>query len=173
MAPLPGDAGSPWNAHRNDFGRKHAMITVGSINREDAAARFPFLGQRFRGRRSAIRELTHRDPDFVFWIFPDGLLHDARDSHMKNPPRGYEHIVNDEPDYGGFLRGRVATSDQDQIVVVYCRPEALAYPGEKVKQLARGLHQMPIPLSDEALVISDNGDIYGTFADVLSRAEPP
>ena len=85
------------------------MITVGSVTRDAAAQRFPFLALKYSGRRAAIKEFTHRDPDFVYWIYPDGRLHDARDSHAKNEPRGYEHIVNDEPDYGGFLRGRVAS----------------------------------------------------------------
>jgi hypothetical protein len=52
------------------------------------------------------KELTHSQPDLVFWIYPDGRLHDARDVHAHNVPRGYEYILDDEPDYGGFLRGR-------------------------------------------------------------------
>lgn len=146
------------------------MITVGSISREEAAARFSFLGVNAKGRRTAIRALTHRQPDFVFWIFPDGRLHDARDSHARNVPRGYEHIADDEPDYGGFLRGRVVSLGEDQLVVVYCRSEALAVPGAPVRQLTTGLAQIPVPISQEALVISDNADVYGTVADLFDRA---
>jgi hypothetical protein len=51
------------------------MISLDSISREMAAERFPFLAQRYSGRRNAIKEFTHRDPDFVFWIYPDGRLH--------------------------------------------------------------------------------------------------
>jgi DNA repair photolyase len=83
------------------------VITVGSVSRDRAAESFEFLAPRFRGRRNAIKELTHAQPDFVFWIYPDGRLHDARDAHARNVPRGYEHILDDEPDYGGFLRGRI------------------------------------------------------------------
>ena len=82
------------------------MVTVGSVTREAAAERFPFLAHKYPGRRAAIKAFTHRDPDFVFWIHPDGSLHNARDSHLRNTPRGYEWILDDEPDYGGFLRGR-------------------------------------------------------------------
>ena len=145
------------------------MLTVGSVSREDAARVFPFLSARFRGRRAAIKELTHRDPEFVFWIHPDGLLHDARDAHRRHPPRGFEHIIDDPPDYGGFLRGRLASDDGQQIVVVYCRAEALASPGPSLTQLLIGLRQLPVPLGDQALVISDNGDIYGTLADLVAR----
>jgi hypothetical protein len=84
------------------------MITEGSISREEAASRFPFLSANYRGRRKEMRDFTHRDPDFVFWIYPDGRLHDARNAHRHHVPKGYEYILEDEPDYGGFLRGRVA-----------------------------------------------------------------
>lgn len=150
------------------------MITVGSVSRDDAALAFPFLAKRFSGRRSALKEFTHRDPDFVFWIFPDGRLFDARDAHRTNVPRGYEHIVNDPPEYGGFLRGRIASDDEAQLLVVYCLPEALAAPGAKLQQLVRGMGFLPVPLSPKALVVSDNCDLYGTWDDVVARAvEPP
>jgi hypothetical protein len=145
-------------------------LTVGSITREEAARRFPFLAERYSGRRAAIREFTHRDPDFVFWIYPDGRLHDARRSHLRNVPKGYSHILGDEPDYGGFLRGRIASLGEEQLIVVYCRPEALAAPGATVKQLLRGLSRAPVPIRPDALASSDNGDLYGTFADLQSRA---
>lgn len=83
------------------------MITAGSIDRESAAKNFPFLAEHFPGRRNAIRDLTHCDPELVFWIYPDGKLHDAKRSHKDNVPRGFEHILKEEPDYGGFLRGRI------------------------------------------------------------------
>lgn len=55
------------------------------------------------------------------------------------------------------------------MVVVYCRPEALATPGEKLSQFLRGLAGLPVPIRDEALVVSDNADIYGTVADIWQR----
>ena len=145
------------------------MITVGSISRSELAEVFPFLAERFSGRRNAIKELTHARPDFVFWIFPDGTLHDARDAHARNVPKGYEHILNDEPDYGGFLRGRVVTSRGKQLIVVYCRPEALAAPGPKLSQFLSGMREIPVPLADDAVVLSDNADLYGTLTDLEDR----
>lgn len=146
------------------------MITVGSVSREIAAGRFDFLAERFKGRRSAIKDFTHTAPDYVFWIFPEGRLFDAKDAHRKNVPRGYEHILDDEPDYGGFLRGRIVRSvDGFQLVVVYCRPEALTEAGPPLRQLLAGLEQLPIPLDHEALVVSDNADIYGTVLDLRRR----
>ena len=149
------------------------MITTGSIARDTAAEHFPFLAARYPGRRGAIKEFTHRDPDFVFWIYPDGRLHDAKNSHLRNTPRGFEHILDDEPDYGGFLRGRVATLLGRQLIVVYCRPEALAAPGPKLDQFLRGVDALPIALQSGALVVSDNADIYGTLTDLYDRVWPP
>ena len=145
------------------------MITVGSISRGEAMKRFDFLACRFPARRAAIRQFTHRNPDYVFWISPDGRLHNARDSHLQNPPRGFEHILGDSPDYCGWLRGRVASHLEDQLIVVYCREEALAEEELQIEQFRRGLEQMPVRISDEALVISDNGDLYGTVADLFTR----
>jgi hypothetical protein len=149
------------------------MITVGSVSREEAARRFPFLSPHARGRRRALREFTHRDPEFVFWISPEGVLHDARDSHRANPPKGFAHIVDDKPDYGGFLRGRVARLDRHQLIVLYCRSEALSERGPAVKQLLTGIAGMPSPIDDGALVVSDNGDVYGTVADLTERTANP
>jgi hypothetical protein len=142
------------------------MVTEGSISRDIIAKAFPFMSTRFRGRRAAIKELTHFAPDFVFWIHPDGRLHDARDAHRRHVPKGYEHILDDEPDYGGFLRGRVVSSQGWQLVVVYCRPEALCAGSPAVGQLLNGLAGLPVPLRANAVVISDNADLYGTVADL-------
>ena len=146
------------------------MITVGSIPRESEAARFPLLAPRFRGRRNALKDFTHRAPDFVFWIHPDGTLFDARDAHRSNVPRGFDYILEDEPDHGGFLRGRIATSIAGhQLIVVYCRSESLAASAEKISQLLAGLQQVPVPIQTDALVISDNADMYGTLQDLTLR----
>jgi hypothetical protein len=146
------------------------VLTLGSVERTQAAEWFPFLAERFHGRRKALREFTHTAPEFVFWIYPDGTLFDAKDAHRKNVPRGYEHILDDEPDYGGFLRGRVARRFDHQIVVVYCPPEALASPGPHVEQLLSGLSKLPVPVDDDALICSDNCDIYGTYVDLIERS---
>lgn len=147
-----------------------SIITEGSVSREEASEWFPFLAPHYRGRRKAIKEFTHTAPDFVFWIFPDGELFDAKDAHRKNYPRGYQHILDDEPDYGGFLRGRLATNYQgQQLLVVYCRQDALLSQTSKITQLLDGLEQLPVPLHDNALVISDNGDIFGILSDVQAR----
>ncbi len=112
------------------------MLSLGSLSREDATYRFPFLAPNYRGRRSAIREFTHRAPDYVFWIYPDGKLCNAHNSHLQNPPKGFEHILKDEPRYGGFLRGRVASLLDDQLVVIYCEEEALASPRQKANSIS-------------------------------------
>ncbi len=145
------------------------MITVGSVSRDEAAHKFEFLSEKYRGRRKALKEFTHTAPDYVFWIHPDGELFDAKDAHKKNYPRGCEYILNDEPDYGGFLRGRVASNYGPQLIVVYCRSEALSEQGEKLQQFLKGVSQFPIPLAKDVIVVSDNADLYGTLADLQAR----
>lgn len=126
----------------------------------------------FNSRRKAIRWLTHGTPEYVFWVFPDGRLHDARDSHAKNTPKGYGHIRDDEPEYGGFLRGRVVRQLNDQLIVVYCRADALSEDPSRIPQFVRAMDQMPIPIDSNALVISDNADMYGTMGDLQMRLSP-
>ena len=75
-----------------------------------------------------------------------GVLHDARDSHLSNVPRGYEHILDDEPEYCGFLRGRVATWLGHQLIVVYCREDALSEAGDRVAQFLTGLAAIPVAI---------------------------
>ena len=106
----------------------------------------------------------------MFWIYPDGRLHDAKDSHAKNVPKGFKDILKDEPDYGGFLRGRIVSFNGTQLIVVYCRSEALAASGPKLSQFLAGIRQIPAPVSEAAIVISDNADLYGTLADCNARA---
>ncbi len=141
---------------------------MGSVSRESAAEDLPFLEHGYRGRRAAIREVTHLCPELVFWISPSGEFIDARDGHLANPPKGRADILEDEPDYGGFLRGRVASYAGTQFVVVYCRADALVE-GDAVTQFADGLARFPVPVAGSTLVISDNGDIYGTVEDVVGR----
>jgi hypothetical protein len=145
------------------------MIEIGSKTREKAAEDFPFLAAKYKGRRKAIKDFTHTSPEFVFWIYPDGTLFDAKDAHKNNTPKGYKHILHDKPDYCGFLRGRLASNYGPQLIVVYCRQESLAEPGEKLNQFLKGIEQIPIPLHGNALVISDNGDIFGTLHDLRDR----
>jgi len=147
------------------------MITIGSISREEATKIFPFLQKKYRGRRKAIKEYTHTYPEFVFWIYPNGELFNAKDAHIKNIPKGFDYILKDEPFYGGFLRGRLARQFEEQILVIYCESEALANNPEKIEQFLDGIGEIPLPISVSTLVISDNGDIYGTLLDIEERLE--
>ncbi|MCW1886844.1 hypothetical protein OKA04_19040 [Luteolibacter flavescens] len=150
-------------------GKPFRMITSGSVSREEAAARFDFLAEGVRGRRASLKEFTHTDPDFVFWIYPDGRLFDAKDAHIRNYPKGHAHILKDKPEYGGFLRGRVATRHGHQLIVVYCREDALFRDTGRMIQFLKGITHLPVPLEPAALVVSDNADIYGTLDDIEDR----
>ncbi|MES2598164.1 MAG: hypothetical protein V4662_22710 [Verrucomicrobiota bacterium] len=60
-------------------------------------------------------------------------------------------------------------SANKQLIAIYCRSEALAEPGRPLNQFLQGVEQTPMPVDDDALVISDNGDIYGTLTDLWER----
>lgn len=74
------------------------------------------------------------------------------------------------PTTAGFLHGRVAPCDAGQLIV-YCRSPALAASGPQLDQFFTGVQQLPVPIEEVALVISDNADIYGTPRDLLDRAD--
>jgi len=74
------------------------MITIGSVSREQASEDFTFHAGKFKGRRKAIKEFTHLAPENVFWIYPDGKLFDAKDTHKKNVPKGYNQITSSQLD---------------------------------------------------------------------------
>ncbi|TCI90595.1 hypothetical protein [Tenacibaculum sp. M341] len=150
---------------------KNKLITAGSISRQKASESFPFLQEKYRGRRKDIKDFTHSFPEFVFWIYPDGTLFNAKDAHKKNVPKGYDFILNDEPNYGGFLRGRLARQFEEQLIVVYCEPEALSQNIHKMHQFLKGIHQIPLPIAKDTLVISDNGDMYGSIEDIEVRIQ--
>ena len=45
----------------------------------------------------------------------------------------------------------------------------MAYDAKKIGQFLDGISQLPVPLAADALIVSDNGDIYGTLNDMESR----
>jgi len=59
-------------------------------------------------------KLPHGVPEFMFWIYPDGKLHDAKTSHRAHPPPGFAHILKSEPDYA------LVTSDNADIYGTLC-----------------------------------------------------
>jgi len=44
-----------------------------------------------------------------------------------------------------------------------------AYDPDRIGQFLDGISQLPVPLAADALVISENGDIYGTIRDMEAR----
>ena len=85
-----------------------------------------------------------------------------------NVPKGFEHILRDEPNYCGFLRGRVVRLNGRQLIVVYCRSEALAEAGSPVEQFVKEsvltiytfplLDRLPPEKSDGSLTCSDQNE---------------
>ena len=81
----------------------------------------------------------------VYALTSSQSLHETLDLFLTREAAEAElrEILEDEPDYGGFLRGRIVTFRGRQLVVVYCRPTALAAPGPTLTQFIRGLSAVP------------------------------
>ena len=47
--------------------------------------------------------------------------------------------------------------------------ESLSEKGEMLAQFLKGMKQIPVALDNSALVISDNGDMYGTYRNCQER----
>ena len=66
----------------------------------------------------AIHTITHAKPVLVFWISEKGIVYDAKNSHIENPPDGNSSIVLDKA-YKGYLRGRAAFIGNGLYIVIY------------------------------------------------------
>ena len=55
------------------------------------------------------------------------------------------------------------------LIVVYCREDALFSDSGRMAQFLKGITHLPIPLDPDALVVSDNADLYGTCDDIEER----
>lgn len=112
----------------------------------------PILGRSLQ-RPEEGHQVVHRTSSrYAFWIYPDGKLHDAKDAHCRHVPIGFEHILNDEPGYGGFLRERVASNCGRLLIVVYCRPEALIDNATNIERFLDGVSQLPAPIEAGVLI---------------------
>lgn len=65
-----------------------------------------------------IRNITHADPLFIFWISPMGEVLEVHNSHRESPPDGDKTIFNDRS-HKGYLRGRVAEFGDKIYIVIY------------------------------------------------------
>lgn len=146
------------------------MITVGSVSREDAARWFPFLSPSAPGRRTAMRDFTHRDPEFVFLDLSRRAALRRETQPSREPAEGLRAHHRRRTGLRWLPSRSRRTTRRPPLIVVYCRSEALAEHGPAVAHLLAGLSRIPSPIDDDALVVSDNADIYGTVADLAARS---
>jgi len=144
-------------------------ITVGSFSREQAAVRFPFLahGRTRLHTQRAVQQLTSTDLNYYYRIREDGSIHSQL--NLNNLER-FEQ-TGERVDYESFLLVQIISMIQGQLVIAFSQREELAFPGPRVVQLYRGIEQFSVQVYETALVISDEGDIFGLFADFVARYE--
>lgn len=108
-----------------------------------------------------VGETFHIVHDLVLKCALSGSLHTRRGTpgsvKLRESPR--------------LSRGFTLLNYGSQLIVVYCRPEALASDRGKVEQFLDSISQLPIPPAPDALVVSDNADFYGFIADIEARLE--
>ena len=147
------------------------LVTVGSVSREAAAERFDFprgtvLRAPYRdpGAHAHVTRSSSSGPTLTVACMTPGR---ATGGASRRAARGSCVMSRTT----AASRGAAWPGAQDGSSWSCDRlPEALAAPGPPVTQFARGLEQAPVPMGLETLVIGDNGDLYGTYADLVQRA---
>jgi hypothetical protein len=145
-------------------------LTIGSVQRVEASTWFPFLADNVPQRVADLEAFVEDASETEIAIAKDGTLAEPQEVARASKRPGFAQIVRGEPAAADVMRCIIAQRLGRQLVVVYCRSEALAAAGPALTQLLQGLEQLPIPLDDDALIVSNLGDIYGTFDDVIERA---
>jgi hypothetical protein len=145
-------------------------ITVGSISREAAAMRYPFLAETCRrtATQAAIQSLATTEPNYFFSIRVDGTI-----QSLLNLNELQAHTVGRTAESDDLLLLQVLGMTQGQLMITFLLDaDALAQPGPRLGQFVAGVQNISIPLDHAAFVISDEGDLYGTLSDVIGRHEP-
>jgi hypothetical protein len=143
-------------------------VTVGSVNREAAGLRYPFLAENHRraATQLAIQSLATTEPNYFFSIHLDGSVHS-----LLNLNELRAHSAGTTADSDDLLL-QVLGMTQGQLIITFLLDEdALAQPGPRLNQFVTGVQNISFPLDQSAFVISDEGDLYGTLGDVIDRQQ--
>lgn len=89
-------------------------------------------------RYARIRDITHANPLFIFWVSPIGEVLEVNNFHRESPPDGDKAIFNDRG-HKGYLRGRVAEFGDKIYIVIYADNPELGLSTRQEKLLKRSL----------------------------------
>jgi hypothetical protein len=157
-----------------DRSHQISQVTAGSVTREEAARRFHFLVKDC-GKNSvkeAIQQLVKTNKTFHVWIGSDGSAEECSETdaieetiQLSINRDGKEKAKNTE-----YIYVQIIYALHDQLIVVYFQGELLGFRGSQTVRFVKGMQTIKAPYSDLALVISDEGDLYGTMEDIFERA---
>lgn len=144
-------------------------ITVGSLTRAEVSAKYRFLADEYKPgtTQRAIQQLSTSDPNYFFRIRSDGTIHSLLNLNELNPAVAHAH--GEAIDFDTFMFLQVINMIHGQLIIAYSELEGLAFPSPRLTQFVKAVQQISIPLAETAIVLSDQGDLYGTLADVKAR----
>lgn len=153
----------------NSFG-KLEKLTVGSVSRDEAEIAFPFLGLKVTREktRRIVQTLASRGESTYFRIDELGKLAGTSKADDLDELAKLPSIPSSSRD--DVLHVQYTPNVHRDLLIVFGLHEELAGSNHIVKQLLAGISAMEPLVSDSALVISDEGDIFGTVADIRNRA---
>lgn len=145
-------------------------ITVGSLTRKEAAERYPFLANEYTRLQTwrAIQALSSDVANRIFRICPDGTLYTGLD--LISFQRAVSKKI-DPKEFDDCIVLQAISLVHGQLFIVYFQVDALARKSPELEQVVIGLTKLPIYVSENSLVVSDQGDIYGIVADLFERAQ--
>lgn len=150
-------------------------FTTGTVSREEAAKRFHFLDNTC-GKDSimeAIKQLVKSNKTFHVWIGQDSSTEEnsetdsIEESIQLSSTQGGERKTKDSD----YIYVQIIHALHDQLIVVYFQGELLGFPGSQTLRFVKGMQSIKSPYDYSALVISDQGDLYGTMEEVVQRAK--
>lgn len=152
-------------------------FTTGTVTREEAAKRFHFLGNTCRkdSIMEAIKQLVKSNKSFHVWIEQNGSAEENSETdsieesiHLSSTQSGERKTKDSD-----YIYVQIIHALHDQLIVVYFQSELLGFPGSQTLRFVKGMQSIKSPYDYSALVISDQGDLYGTMEDVVQRAKFP
>ena len=103
------------------------MITVGSVDREEAAIDFSFLAKNFRGRRKAIKEFNSPFLQTMYFGYIQMVSFSMPETRIRSiNQKGSSIYWKMSLIIVVFYVVGLPANYGSQLIVVYCREEALA-----------------------------------------------
>lgn len=102
---------------------------------------------------------------YIFWITPEGKVIESPGGHKEKTIHMMSTEEYENSEKKDWIRGRMVTTSQRQVIIVYTSLKELLYDNNKLSQLRRGIEGFPLPAKDDCVIATRDG-ILGTVADI-------